>query len=329
MLVGVFLNMEVMKIDNLEVHEDDKVRVKDMGNVLEIMFSNSYASKCSIKKLDKHTYVDLESGEVKEFKKMESRACDISSVRKTMGRLRDVINTNVVDVTNCKWVTLTYGENMIDSKKLRYDFENCIKRLRKQFNHFEYIVAMEPQGRGAWHAHMLMIFDNKAPWISNNDMWKCWSPKGFKAKLLDGKGYDYTETKKLDSVDNVGAYLTAYMTDMLVDDVQAILNDSPELLYKLADGSLRGQEIEVDEKGIKVTKMVIKGARLYLYPPQFNLYRCSKGIKKPEIYYDTEKNAQKKVNGATLTFQKSIELTDTSNNFKKVLDYRYYNLKRK
>lgn len=322
--------MEVKKIDKLKVNASAKVRVKEMGNVTEIMYSDSYSSKCSIQKLDKDTYLDLETGEVKEFKKMENRACDISSVRKSMGRLRDYINTNVVDVNNCKWVTFTYQENMTDTVRLYKDFEKFNKRLKYFLKtHYEYIVCMEPQGRGSWHGHMLMIFDTKAPWIDNNDMWRCWSPLGFKAKLSDGVGYDYTGVKKLDNVDNVGAYLTAYMCDMALDEVQVMMNGSPELLYKLTEASLSVKDVILDDKGGKVSKSIVKGARLFLYPPQFNLYRCSRGIKKPEIYYDIEENAQKKVSAGTLTFQKSIELTDTSSNFKKVLDYRYYNSKRK
>ena len=305
--------MEVIKIDNFKIDENSTVRIKEMGNITEIMYSDSYASKCSIKKLDKYTYMDLESGEIKEFKHMENRACDISSVRKSLGRLRDYINTNVMDVNNCKWVTLTYKENMTDSKKLYDDFKKFNMRLKYFLKtDYEYIVAMEPQGRGAWHAHMLIVFDGKAPFIKNDDMFRLWSQ-------------GWTTTKKLDDVDNVGSYLTAYMCDMLADDVREVLEECPELLHRLIDGSLMGKEVQVNEKGVKVNKMAVKGARLFLYPPQFNLYRCSRGIKKPKISYDTEKNAQKKVGSAKPTYEKSIQLEDVEKDFKKVLNYRYYN----
>ena len=311
--------MEVKRIDNIIVCEDAKVRVKEMGNITEIMYSDSYESKCSIKKIDKHTYMDLRSGEVKEFKKMENRACDIASIRKTLGRLRDYLNTNITDVEKCKWVTLTYQENMVDTEKLYNDFKMFNRRLRKKIGHYEYIVAMEPQSRGAWHCHVVMIFKHKAPFICNDVIWKAWSPKGFK------NGVDYTKTQKLDDVDNVGAYLTAYMADMDVDEG---LN-APEVLQAVLDGRMSVKEVEVEVDGNKVKKSYLKGARLYMYPTQFNLYRCSRGIKKPKISYDSEKNAQKKVSAATLTYQKSIQLIDQSSDFKKVLDYRYYNSMRK
>ena len=300
--------MEVKNIDNIKVHEDSKVRVKEMGNITEIMYSDSYASRCSIKKLDKHTYIDLATGDIKEFKKMENRACDIASVRKSLGRLRDYLNTNITDVNRCKWITLTYAENMTDPKKLYKDFDKFVKRARYRFGRFEYIVAMEPQSRGAWHAHIVMIFNDKAPFIPNSEMAEIW-------------GHGFTTTKKLDDVDNVGAYLTAYLGDMEVEDA---VQDG-EVLQRALSGSMIVKEVEVDINGDKVKKSYLKGARLYMYPAQFNLYRCSRGIKKPTVYYDTEKNAQKKVSAGTLTYQKSIELIDQSSDFKKVLDYRYYN----
>ena len=305
--------IKITKVDDFKIDINSKVRVKEMGNITEIMYSDSYTSRCSIKKLNKYEYIYLETGELKEFKIMENRACNPSSVRKSLGRLRDYINTNVIDVNNCKWVTLTYVENMMDSKKLYRDFKNFIRRLKRFIDlEFDYIVAMEPQGRGAWHAHMLIIFDCRAPWIANDDIFRIW-------------GNGWTVTKKLDDVDNVGAYLTSYMCDMLVEDVQAVLQESPELLGRLIDGSMRGKEIEVEDKGLKVTKTVIKGARLFLYPPQFNLYRFSSGIKKPIIFYDTEENAQKKVGSAKPTYEKTILLEDVEKDFKKVLNYRYYN----
>ena len=309
--------MEVQVIENVNVCLDAKVRVKEMGNVTEIMYSNTYASKCSIKKIDADNYIDLKDGELKQFIKIENRAQDLSSVRKSLGRLRDYINTNVTDVGNCKWVTLTYQENMTDTVKLNNDFKMFNRRLRKEIGHYEYIVSREPQGRGAWHCHVILIFKYKAPFIHNDVIWKAWSPKGFK------KGVDYTKTQKLDDVDNVGAYLTAYMADMELKDLVENTN-----VLECSSG-FKVKDVEVLENGEKVKKSYVKGARLYLYPPKFNIYSCSNGIEKPNIYYDIEKNAQKKVSAGTLTYEKSIELIDSENNFNKVINYRYYNSVRK
>lgn len=312
--------MEIRKIDNLKVDPYSIVRVKEMGNITELMWSDNYSSKCVIQKLSKDTYIDLRDGEVKEFKHIDNRACDLKSISKSLGRLRDYLNTNITDVSKCRWVTLTYRQRdcmddekipMTDTKRLYDDFKKFNMRLRYNIGHYEYIVAMEPQGSGSWHCHVVMIFDNKAPFIPNDVMSKAW-------------GNGWVTVKKLDDVDNVGAYLTAYLGDMemkeFCDTKQAI-----NLIGKKIDV----KEVEIEEDGIIKTKQYIKGARLYMYPPQFNLYRCSRGIKKPIITYEAEQIAQKKVSAGTLTYEKTIQLSDIENDFDKTINYRYYNKVRK
>lgn len=303
--------MEIRKIDNLKVEPYSIVRVKEMGNITELMFSDSYFSKCVIQKLSKDTYIDLRDGEVKEFKHIQNRSHDLKSVSKSLGRLRDYLNTNITDVSKCRWVTLTYAENMTDTKRLYEDFKRFNMRLRYHIGHYEYIVAMEPQGRGAWHCHVVMIFDDKAPYIPNDLMSKVW-------------GNGYVTVKKLDDVDNVGAYLTAYLGDMEMNEF-CNTKEAINLVGKKIDV----KEVEIEEDGIVKIKQYIKGARLYMYPPQFNLYRCSRGIKKPIVTYEPEEMAQKKVSAGTLTYEKTILLSDQENDFEKTISYRYYNKIRK
>lgn len=307
------MSLKIKKLEeNVRPDTSEEVRVKEMGNIVEVMYSDKKHGDITIKKLDSDTYVDLRTGEVKTFNKIENRAGLLSEVRKSLGRLRDLLNTNIIDVKSCKWVTLTYEENMTDAKKLYEDFKNFNKRMRYYLkdNPYEYIVAMEPQGRGAWHAHMVMIFEGNAPYIANDIMSKIW-------------GHGFTTTKKLEDVDNVGAYLTAYLGDMDIEDLK---NMSDEEIRNVSGFGIKEIETEVDGK--KISKSIIKGGRLHMYPPKFNIYRFSRGIKKPIVNYELEFEAQKKVSAATLTFEKTIELSDTDSTFKNILNYRHYNLVR-
>lgn len=310
--------MKIEKIEeNYKIPNHQIVRVKEMGNVTELMFQEKRNSSNVIKKISANEYIDTRTGEVKEFIHIENRSQAVNEVRKSLGRLRDYINTNVIDVEHCKWVTLTYAENMTDTKKLYKDFDKFNKRLKyslsKDCYKYEYIVAMEPQGRGAWHAHMLMIFDCKAPYIDNDFMAKTWS-------------HGFTSTKKLDkNIDNLGAYLTAYLGDMELNEavnslgVDAITHKkSSRLKYDIV-------EVEVNEGDKKVSKAIVKGLRMSLYPPKFNLYRCSKGIKKPIVSYEREIEAQKKISAGTLTFERTIKLTDSDSDYSNIINYRYYN----
>lgn len=299
--------------ENVRPKEYQEIRVKEMGNIIELMYSDRKNHEILIKKISDTEYIDLRTGEVKQCKQIENRAGNLNSVRQSLGRLRDLLNTNITDTSHCRWVTLTYAENMTDPKRLYEDFKKFNMRMRyalsKEGHKYEYIVCMEPQGRGAWHAHLVMIFEGKAPYIDNKFMAETW-------------GHGFTTTKKLEDVDNVGAYLTAYLGDMELDEY---INLSDEDKNGMVFSEIR----EVEVKGSNEKKSIIKGGRLHMYPPKFNIYRPSRGIKKPVVSYETEKNAQKKVSAATLTFEKTIELSDSDSQFNNTINYRHYNLIRK
>lgn len=288
-------------IDNLEPFDNDYVKVKDCNRTLSLIWTQHRNNDCQIQRIDKDTYFDKRSGEVKQINHIETRKDDLDSVRKSLARLRDYINTNVEDVNCCRWVTLTYAENMTDPIKLKHDFKNFNTRCRKVFGNYEYITAAEPQGRGAWHLHVIMIYPNEAPYMENKQVAKLWK-------------HGFVTVKKLKDVDNVGCYLMAYLGDMEVSQAESIgINDT--------DYSVK--QVLVDDNGTPVPKAILKGARLKLYPPNFNLYRVSKGIKKPDIFYTTEEKAKKKVSAGTLTSEKTLIL---SGDIKNVINYRNYNM---
>lgn len=300
------------------------VRVKQTGNVTELMWIEKRNSKMYIRKVDADHYIDLreepnpETGEciLHEFNRSENRAQNKAGVAKSLALGRDLLNTNIVDVECCRWVTLTYAENMTDPKRLYEDFKKFNMRLRYHLGEkYEYIVAMEPQGRGAWHAHVVMIFDHKAPFIPNHELADIW-------------GHGFVTIKRLDDVDNVGAYLTAYLGDM--DLQEAIDNKQLRLPAGCTADNIVGEgikEVEVDVDGEKIKKKYIKGGRLHMYPPKFNIFRYSRGIKKPVVELMNADKAEKKVSADTLTFEKTLKITN-GDDFETLLNYRYYNSKR-
>lgn len=308
--------MKVEKLDdNYRPHGRELVRVKTAGHIKELMWIEKRNNQMYIRKISADEYIDLreepnpDTGEpiLHKFKRTENRAENKAGVAKSLALGRDLINTNVTDVSCCRWITLTYAENMQDTKRLYEDFKNFNKRLRYHLNEkYEYIVAMEPQGRGAWHAHMLALFDKKAPYIPN-------------AELADIWGQGFVTVKKLDDVDNVGAYLTAYLGDLDLSEVESG-NVEPVIGY---------HEIKVvditDENGKPLQKKYIKGGRLHMYPPKFNIFRYSRGIKKPIVELMAAEKAEKKVRAGTLTFEKTLKLTN--NEFQTHINYRYYNSK--
>lgn len=285
-------------------------KVTLMGNVIETMYIEHENRKQTIQmRPGGNEYVVCSTGEIKDVVHHETRKDNKIGLLKTFARCRALINTNVTDCSKVRWCTLTYAENMRDPRRLMKDFE----KFNKRFQTFckghgwscpEYIVMMEPQARGAWHAHLLYIWqDMKAPYIANNvfrDIWK----QGF------------VKIKKLENVDNVGAYLTAYLGDM-------------ELSETGNPNAVATKQVEIHENGGTVKKSIVKGARLDLYPANFNMIRHSQGIKEPEIEYLTETQIQKKVSAATKTFESAVKLSDSEHDFESVIIKRQYNTMRK
>lgn len=299
-------------LSNCNIGPEDYVSLKSMGHIYEICYIKKRNKTITTQLIDKDHYMNLYTGEVFECEHIVNRAESKFQVSQSLKRLRDYINTNVTDTDNCKWVTLTYKENMQDTRKLYNDFKNFIRRLKADYGHFEYIVAMEPQARGAWHAHCIIIFDTKAPFISN-------------AKIQDYWKQGFTKTTKLDNIDNVGAYLTAYLGDMELNK-----ENINELKAKgLNVSKMAVKEVtDINNMKLKEPKSFIKGGRLYMYPPKFNLYRISRGIKKPKKEYYSYHVAKEKAGLRLPTYSKGISLSDTDNSFTNKIIYEYYNTKR-
>ena len=311
--------MKVEKIDNVEIFPDDKIKLTTMGNVYEVLRMDRINKKSCILVLDKDFYVDLRTGERKEFEHHENRAFDRNELRKTMRRLRGLINANCSDVSRCRWITFTYAENITDTDKVYRDCQKLIQKVRYHLGHFEYIHVVEPQGRGAWHIHALWIFDDKAPFIDSAWLRNVW-------------GNGFVTVKKLEDVDNVGAYLTAYLCDCDIEDYTryvfeknhlSLPDDISVITSQFSVDDILVKEVEQDGK--KVSKRFVKGGRMYMYPPNFNLYRASRGIQKPIEEYMTYENAQKKIGSAQPTFSTAIRLTDDVSDFQNVIIKEYYN----
>lgn len=285
------------------------VKVTEMGNVIEVQYMSRRNCKQTIQMLQGgEQFVICATGEIKDVKHHNTRKDNKKGLYKTFANARAVINANVTDVSKVRWCTLTYAENMTDPKRLYEDFRKFNMRFKtycksKGYSKPEYIVMMEPQGRGAWHAHLLYIWqDQKAPYIANQEFREMW-------------GHGFVRIKKLDNVDNVGAYLTAYLGDMEIDEMD---------VSKAVGKQCKVVEVE-DEDGKKVKKAIVKGARLDLYPANFNMLRCSRGVKRPVAEMMSQEEASKKVSAATKTFESAIKLTDHENDFETVIIREQYN----
>lgn len=313
------MGKRIQKIPSFSCRDWNTVKVTEMGNVTEVLYMAFKNDIPRILKLDKDHYVVVGPdgnicGEVKEFNHFANRADSANSLRQTFRKLRNLINANCADVDRVRFVTLTYaqpdGQPMRDTQRLYHDFDLMRKRLARWCKKSgvvtpEYINVVEPQASGSWHCHVLYIWPDKAPYLPNELVAKMWG-QGFVTvrALRDKLGR---------ACDNVGAYLTAYLGDLAIDEALSVNMDITQFEVK---------EIDIEEGG--KSKYYLKGARLYLYPPGMQIYRCSRGVSRPVENFDTWGNAKEKVSAATLTFASHLRL-GVKDGRVNVISKRYYN----
>lgn len=302
--------MNIKRIEDTPIFSSSVVYATVSGNVVDVVLTDSVRVQ-TIQKLDKEQYLNLKTGEIGQYEHAETRKDNEQSVYRSLKRLRQIINANVVDKSKIRWVTLTYAENMTDTERLYEDFRRFWQRFKYYcksigFDKVDYILANEPQGRGAWHMHIFFIFEKNAPFIENNVLRDIW-------------GHGFVSIKKIDgNIDNLGAYLSAYLGDMEIseDKVRHYQQDFKVNNIKVVQGE-------------KVNKYVLKGARLSLYPVGFNIYKHSRGIKEPEKIRTNIKGLKKIVGNALPTYERNFEITndDENNNYSCQLSIQQYKLK--
>lgn len=118
--------------------------------------------------------------------------------------LRRIVNANVNQYGKdfkAKFVTLTFAEHITDLQSANIEFKKFIKRLNyKMFgtkkSNLKYTCVPEFTKKGRVHYHV--IFYN-LPYIKADKLAEIW-------------GQGFIKINKIDNCDNVGAYVSKYMT---------------------------------------------------------------------------------------------------------------------
>lgn len=231
-----------MKTDQA-INNNKVVKSYRYGSTLEI--TNSVGNKKQkTRVITKHRYINLATGEIKNMKrKAKNRADNYNSVKRTMRKLRRLIANNFKGGKNELWVTLTFRNNVIDTKEAYTQFKIFMQRLRKDYKNIEYICVIEPQLRGAWHFHVL---------IKDSTGKKLTIPNQILAQKYWKQGF--VNVKRLKESDNVANYVMAYVSNVKLPNSE---NEDPK------------------------NSKIKKGLRLHMYPNGLRIYRTSRGIKKP------------------------------------------------
>ena len=278
------------------------VKVKEIGNEIQLSHIKSVPLELPIERISDTHYRVKSTGEIREYKKSKTRDEHYKSLARTFRNLRELINNNFYGFANEKFITLTYQGLQRDEKKLYNDFKIWVKAIRRRYGKLDYINVVEPQATGSWHCHVLIRFHElhkENNYIDYNEFRSYW------------KHGSFVNVRSLEDVNNVGLYLSAYLTDIEVDDnsLQDLESDE-EIVNKEINGK---------------SKSIIKGGRLKYYPSGMNLYRCSRGIKKPIEYYSQKDSMDFTL--FDLKHSNKIELLKDGN-LVNTIHYEHYSLKK-
>ncbi|ELC8451723.1 hypothetical protein QYB64_003304 [Clostridium perfringens] len=123
--------------------------------------------------------------------------------RRAMNDLRRLINANFKRGSS-RFITLTFKDNVQDLKYSNYEFKKFVKRFEYYLGYkVQYTVVIEFQKRGAIHYHA--IFYNIP---SKLDLPRC----------REIWGHGSFNCKRIDNVDNVGAYMVKYLSKNIDDE---------------------------------------------------------------------------------------------------------------
>lgn len=132
-----------------------------------------------------------------EQQKLLNRQKVAARARQTIRRL-----ANANFDKNSKFITLTFKDNVTDLKEANNEFVKFRKRLSRWLGiPLQYIAVLQFQYRGAVHYHLLM----NCPYIDNAVLARLWR-------------HGFVRINRIDNVDNIGAYITRYMTKDTLDE---------------------------------------------------------------------------------------------------------------
>ena len=274
--------------NSIHIPEDTIVTLTKTGETTELGYSSFKSRGSPTTRVSKNQYIINYTGELCEYKHTSNRSQNYKSFNRSLAHARRMINLNVTNLSQCRWVTLTYHENMMDSGRLTKNINKFHEKCRNKYGQYKYIEAVEAQERGAWHFHIIMIFDQKAtaPFIPIDVLKKKW------------KHGDVT-IKSINNPYDLSLYLTTCVGDVPLDEYTGPV-DKKKIKTVTVDGQL---------------KQYVKGARIHLYPAGFNNFRYSTGLKRPVKEYMTYGEAKKRLKDSTPVYSLSLKITDDEHNF--------------
>jgi hypothetical protein len=215
-----------------------KCKVVVSGDIIEIYRYERGIFKGKVNECGRAGY-----GFITDEQRTKNREVSLMRARRD---LRRIVNANMGkwgDDVTCKFVTLTFRDNVKDLDMANQEFMRFIKRLNykvysKKCSHLKYTTVVEFQKRGAVHYHV--VFYN-LPFTKADVIKEVW-------------GNGFIKVNKIDDVDNVGAYVCKYLTKDNSDD-----RLRGRRSYFNSRGLKKPIEEFLDDEGLEIIKKSLPG----------------------------------------------------------------------
>lgn len=196
--------------ENYHIKKKDIVKVTrfEISNEIEVKHTTAKGNGLrKFKKLDKYTYVNTETGEIKNYKLSKEKK--IKNMRRALKKLKSIIRNNFYGKRNEIFVTMT-------TEKVETSFENIVQKFKKFWRKLlnknkdkklEYIYVVELQEkRNSWHIHTLIKdTENRNLFIENEEIKELWG-EGFTKTTRVVRGRTNNKTKENIIRDEVKEY---------------------------------------------------------------------------------------------------------------------------
>lgn len=166
------------ELEHFKILDDDTVKISTNLNEDSFIVKNSLKQNhhfSKFRKLSKDKYLDIETGEIKEYKQNEYKT--EKSLKRSMNKLKELLELNFTDKTNCLFVTLTTANlnGFDDIKTVKEHFKKFKRKLKDKYEDIAYVVKFERNSNGNWHMHLLVKYlDNRPIFIDNNKIEEIW-----------------------------------------------------------------------------------------------------------------------------------------------------------
>lgn len=177
-------NVYFEKTDDYYIRDDENVKVNIFLNANRVEIRNSSNQSNNLlkfKKIKDNKFVDIETGEIRQYKINEHKSEE--SLKKSLKKAKLILQNNFFGRKNELFITLTYADLTYDIDAINRDFKNFWKKLKRRNKNLEYFYVIEFQNRNCAHMHLLIKdMSGKSLFIEEQEIRKLW-----------GKGYIFVE----------------------------------------------------------------------------------------------------------------------------------------